>query len=468
VPKQLDAVVVGAGPNGLAAAITLARAGKSVIVFEAGQMAGGGLRSATLTLPGFVHDVCSAIHPLGVASPFFASLPLRDHGLDWIHPPIPLAHPLDNREPALLHRSVEETAAQFGEADARAYRSLLNADWDRLIPAILAPWPMFRHPLSLARFGRNAMVSASGLARRRFQGEPARALFAGLAAHSNMPLEAPATASFGLVLGLLGHAVGWPFPRGGAQKLADALVSYAASLGVHVETGVKVDDIDRLPPARVVLLDVTPRQLLAIAGERLTIGNRRALSRFRYGRGVFKIDFALSSPIPWKTPAVSRAATVHLGPSLEEIEASERSATPPERPFVLLAQHSLFDPTRAPAGQHTAWAYCHVPHGSGQDMTTRIEQQIERFAPGFRNTILARHTMTPANLEAYNANYIGGDISGGNNDWKQLLTRPWVRLDPYRMAEGVFLCSSSTPPGAGVHGMGGYYAARSALRRLVK
>ena len=355
MPKQFDAVVVGAGPNGLAAAITLARAGKSVIVFEAAQTAGGGLRSAALTLPGFLHDVCSAIHPLGVASPFFASLPLQAHGLDWIQPPIPLAHPLDSGEPVLLHRSVEETAKQFGEHDARAYRSLMNANSDQIIQALLAPWPMFRHPLVLARFGRNAMRSASGLARSRFQGEPARALFAGLAAHSNVPLEAPATASFGLLLALLGHVVGWPFPRGGAQKFTDALVSYATSLGVHVETGARVDDIDRLPPARVVLLDVTPRQLLAIAGERLTIGDRRALSRFRYGRGVFKIDFALSAPIPWKTPAISRAATVHLGPTLEEIEASEKSSTPPERPFVLLAQHSLFDPTRAPSGQHTAW-----------------------------------------------------------------------------------------------------------------
>ncbi len=468
MPAPFDAVVVGAGPNGLAAAITLARAGKTVIVFEAATTAGGGVRSALLTLPGFIHDVCSAIHPLGVGSPFFASLPLKDHGLEWIHPPIPLAQPLDHGEPVLLHRSVEETAKQFGGRDAGAYRSLMCANWAQLVPDILAPLHIVRHPFPFARFGLSALRSASGLARGRFQGERARALIAGLAAHSMLPLDAPATASIALVLGLLAHAVGWPFPRGGAQKLTGALVSYAQSLGVRIVTNATVDNLDRLPPARAVLLDVTPRQLLEIAGERLSRRNRLSLSRFRYGPGAFKIDYALSSPIPWKASAVTQAATVHLGPTLAEIEDSERGESAPERPFVLLAQHSLFDPTRAPAGQHTAWAYCHVPHGSNEDMTARIDAQIERFAPGFQNTILARHTMTPANLETYNANYVGGDIGGGSSDWKQLLTRPFVRLDPYRMADGVFLCSSSTPPGAGVHGMCGYRAARSVLRRLLK
>ena len=466
--KQLDAVVVGAGPNGLAAAITLARAGKTVMVLEAAPTPGGGLRSDALTLPGFIHDVCSAIHPLGVGSPFFASLPLQDHGLSWVHPPVPLAHPMDGGETLLLHQSIQETAAQFGLRDGRAYRSLMNVNWQRMAPDILAPPHVFRHPFAMARFGLNAMRSASGLARSRFQGESARALFAGLAAHSMLPLQSPATASVGLLLGVLAHAVGWPFPRGGAQNFTNALVSYAEALGVRFVTGARVDDIDRLPAARAVLFDLTPRQLLRIAGDRLSKRNHRSLSTFRYGPGVFKIDYALSCPIPWTASNVSSAATVHLGATLEEIEESERSTTPPQRPFVLLAQHTLFDPTRAPAGQHTAWAYCHVPSNSNEDMTARIESQIERFAPGFKKTVLARHTMTPANLEAYNANYIGGDIGGGSSHWTQLLTRPFLRLDPYFMADGVFLCSSSTAPGPGVHGMCGFHAARSALRRLLK
>src|SRR5271165_6664820 len=412
MPTPFDAVVVGAGPNGLAAAITLARAGKSVIVFEAAETAGGGVRSASLTLPGFVHDICSAIHPLGFGSPFFAPLPLRDHGLEWIQPPVPLAQPLKHGEAVLLRRSVADTAAQFERQDAAAYRSLMRANWAQLAPDILAPLHIVRHPLPFARFGIKAIRSASNLARGRFQGDPARALIAGLAAHSMLPLDAPATASVALVLGLLAHAVGWPFPRGGAQKFTGALVSYAQSLGVRLVTNAKIDSLDRLPPARAVVLDVTPRQLLEIAGERLSRRNRQALSRFRYGPGVFKIDYALSAPIPWKASAVSQAATVHIGPTLEEIEESERGITTPERPYVLLAQQSLFDPTRAPAGHHTGWAYCHVPHGSKEDMTVRIEAQIERFAPGFQNTILARHTMTPANFETYNANYVGGDIAG--------------------------------------------------------
>jgi phytoene dehydrogenase-like protein len=405
---------------------------------------------------------------MGVGSPFFAGLPLHEHGLEWIYPTAPLAHPLDSGDAVILHRSIEETGAEFeNSADARAYRSLMNLNWSRLAPDILGPLHLPRHPLSMARFGLAGMRSASGLARSSFQGERARALFAGLAAHSILPLQAPFSASFGIVLGLLAHAVGWPFPRGGAQRFTDALVSYARSLGVVFVTGARIEELGQLPPARAVLLDVTPRQLLAIGGDRISLRNRRTLASFRYGPGVFKLDYALSAPIPWKAARVNQAATVHLGATIEEIEASEIGGKTALRPFVLLAQHTLFDPTRAPANQHTAWAYCHVPNGSQEDMTDRIEAQIERFAPGFRHIVLARHSMTPANMEVYNPNYIGGDIGGGSSDWKQLLTRPWVRLDPYRAAGSIFLCSSSTPPGGGVHGMCGYHAAQSVLRRLL-
>lgn len=468
---MVDAVVIGAGPNGLAAAITLARAGCTVLVLEAAGTVGGGTRSAELTRPGFIHDICSAIHPLGLGSPFFQGLPLAQYGLDWIQPPAPLAHPLDDGSAVVLERSIAATAGTLGR-DGPAYTRLMGplaADWDRLAADLLGPLPLPpRHPLALARFGLRAIRSAAGLARSWFEEEPARALLAGMAAHSMLPLTRPVSAAFGLVLGLLGHAVGWPLPRGGAQRIADALAAYLRALGGQIETNRPVASLAQLPPCRLVLADVTPRQLLALAGERLPVGYRRQLQRYRYGPGAFKVDYALDGPVPWRAAACGRAGTVHLGGELAQIAAAEQAVwqgRPPERPFVLLAQQSLFDPGRAPAGRHTLWAYCHVPPGYDGDMSGRIEAQIERFAPGFKERILARHTLGPAGLEAYNANYIGGDINGGLQDIRQHFARPALRLNPYSTpVKGLYLCSASTPPGGGVHGMCGYHAARAALR----
>jgi len=465
-----DATVVGAGPNGLAAAITLARAGWKVQVREAAATIGGGARSAELTLPGFVHDVCSAIHPLSLASPFFRSLPLNEFGLEWIQPSAPLAHPLDDGTAALLERSVEATGATLG-LDAEAYRRLMGIildEWEKIVYEFLGPLRPPRHPLAMMGFGLLAMQSARGLAQRAFRGERARALFAGLAAHAIQPLERPPTAAFGLMLGLLGHAVGWPIAKGGSQKIADALAGYLRSLGGEIVTEARVESVDNLPPARAVLFDVTPRQLLKIAGHRLPAGYRDALGRYRYGPGVFKIDFALSEPIPWKAKECQRAGTVHVGGALAEIAASESAVWKgehPDRPYVLLAQQSLFDSARAPEEQHTAWAYCHVPHGSTFDVTDRIVAQIERFAPGFRDCILAQRARTAAAMEQYNPNYVGGDINGGVQDFAQLFTRPATCFPPYATpVAGLYLCSSSTPPGGGVHGMCGYFAAQTVLR----
>ena len=468
--SQYDAVVVGSGPNGLAAAIELARAGRAVLVREGADSVGGGLRSGELTLPGFVHDLCSAIHPLAVASPFFRTLPLSEHGLEWIEPPAPLAHPLEGGEAAVLLRSVEETAEGLG-LDAAGYRGVfepLATSWAQLESTLLGPLVRIpRHPLALARFGLSGLQPADSFARRRFEGERARALFAGLAAHSILSLESIGSASFGLVLGTTGHAVGWPLPRGGSQRIADALVSYLRSLGGEIQTGAPVESLDELS-APIVLCDVTPRQLLRLAGDRLPPRYRRGLERFRYGPGVFKLDWALSGPIPWTAPACAQAGTVHVGGTLEEIVASERAparSETSEHPYVLLAQPTLFDASRAPEGRHTAWAYCHVPNGSTVDMTEAIENQVERFAPGFRERILARSVLAPANLERRNPNLVGGDIGGGSNELRQLAARPVLRAVPYATPlEGVFLCSSSTPPGGGVHGMCGYLAARAALR----
>jgi phytoene dehydrogenase-like protein len=465
-----DAVVVGSGPNGLASAITLAGAGRSVLVLEGKETIGGGTRSAELTLPGFVHDVCSAIHPLGVTSPFFRDLPLAGYGLEWVYPSAAVAHPFDDGSAAVLERSVDATGESLGR-DAAAYRRLMGPlvdNWEQLASDLLGPLPLPpRHPFAVARFGLKAVRSARGLAEGAFEGERARALFAGLAAHSILPLERPVSAAFGLVLGTVAHAVGWPMARGGSQRIADALAAHLRSLGGEIVTGTCVESLDQLPPAGATLLDVTPRQLLRIAGDRLPARYRRALGRYRYGPGVFKLDWALDGPIPWKAPACSRAGTVHLGSTLPEIAASERAVWRgelSERPYVIVVQQTLFDPTRAPEGKHTGWAYCHVPNGSTIDMTERIEAQVERFAPGFQDLILARSVMSPRALERHDPNYIGGDINGGVQDLGQLFTRPVARLNPYATpVRGLYLCSSSTPPGGGVHGMCGYFAAQAAL-----
>jgi phytoene dehydrogenase-like protein len=475
VARVTDAVVVGAGPNGLAAAVTLARAGCSVLVLEAEDVAGGGCRSEELTLPGYVHDVCSAIHPLGASSPVFAGLPLADHGLEWVHPDAPAAHPLPDGHAVVLERSIGATAAGLGP-DARAWRRLVGPfaeRWDDLTSSILGPLVRPpRHPVLLTRFGLKALWPARTMARRVFEGEAARGLFAGLAAHAILDLGAPLTSSFGLTFAASGHAVGWPAAKGGSQRLTDALVSYLRSLGGEVVTGQRVASLDDLPPARAVLFDVTPRQLTGIAGDRLRSRSRRRLHRFRYGPGSFKIDYALDGPVPWTAEGCARAGSVHVGGTLDEVAAAERDVAQgrhAERPFVLTSQPSRFDPTRAPAGKHTFWAYCHVPHGSTVDMTEAIENQIERFAPGFRDLVLARHTMFPADLERHNANNVGGDVAGGSHGGLQLVARPRLAIDPYTLPiEGMaaFLCSASTPPGAGVHGMCGWWAAQAALKSM--
>jgi phytoene dehydrogenase-like protein len=470
--NHYDAIVVGSGPNGLAAAVTIARAGRSVLVLEAADEPGGGTRSAELTLPGFVHDVCSAVHPMAQVSAFFRALPLAEHGLEWLHPPTLLAHPFDDGTAAVLERSVEATAEGLGD-DASAYQRLfgkLTANATTLIDEAMAPPRIPRHPLLMARFGLSAMRSAWGLANHRFKTREARGLWAGLAGHSILPLEAPFSAAVALMLGVAGHNAGWPVARGGSRSIARALVSYLRSLGGEVCTGQRVDSFDAMPTARVVLFDLSPIQVERICGARLPDSYRKKLQRFRHGPGVFKLDWALSGPIPWKAEACRRAATIHLGGTLEEIAESERlvgNGEHPQRPYVLFAQQSLCDPTRAPAGAHTGWAYCHVPNGSTVNMSERIEAQVERFAPGFRSLILARSALTPADMQRRNANYIGGDIGGGALDWRQLFARPALRLVPYSTpTRCIYICSASTPPGPGVHGMCGYFAAKSALREL--
>jgi phytoene dehydrogenase-like protein len=464
-----DAAVVGSGPNGLSAAVALARAGIAVRVHEAQPTIGGGTRTAALTLPGFAHDVCSAIHPLAAASPFFAELGLAKYGLEWIHPDVGVAHPLDDGTAVALVRSLDDTAGGLG-ADAQAYRRMvapLAARFDDLIGDVLGPIVRVpRHPLLMARFGRRALLPAASLG---FRAARARALVAGLAAHSFLPLDAPFTASFALVFAAAMHASGWPIARGGSQRIADALASCLRALGGEIAAGDRIESLDRFGPERAILFDTSPAALERIAGARLPERYRRSLRRYRRGPGVFKLDYALTAPVPWRAPECRRAGTVHVGGTFEEIAASEAAVVRgeiPDRPFVLVAQQSLFDDSRAPPGRHTLWAYCHVPNGSKVDMTARIEAQLERFAPGFADVVLARAATTPSDVEAHNANCAGGDISGGAYDGLQFFARPVLAFDPYATpAQELYLCSSSTPPGAGVHGMCGLHAARSALRR---
>ncbi len=473
-PSRYDAVIVGSGPNGLAAAIELAREGFSVIVLEAKETIGGGARTEELTLPGFRHDICSAIHPMAAVSPFMRDLPLAEHGLEWAYSPAAIAHPLDDGTAATLEFSLDATAARLG-ADEASYRALMQPFaekagqvFDEILRPILAlPFP--KNPLLLARFGALGLHSAMNVA-GRFRTTHARALFGGSAAHSFLPLGKMGSASFGLALMLAGHATGWPAAKGGSASIINAMASYFRSLGGEIETSRRVRSLRDLPPATVALFDVTPIQLAYIAADELPGPYLRRLGRFRYGPGVFKVDWALDGPIPWKAEECARSATVHVGGTIEEIATHERSVfrgQMTDKPFVLVAQQSMFDSTRAPEGKHTGWAYCHVPHGSTEDATDAIERQLERFAPGFRDRILGRHTFNTAQYEEHNANYVGGDIGGGANTMSQFLTRPFAKVDPYATPNPrIYICSSSTPPGGGVHGMCGYWAARSALKQV--
>ena len=475
-----DAVVIGAGPNGLVAAAHLALAGARVLVVEAAEQPGGGLRTEELTLPGFRHDVCAAILPLSVASPAMRSLPLEEHGVRWVHPPVALAHPLDGRPAALLYRELDRTCdaiatAAGDRADAEAWEALMRPVVDAgadVIDGLLNPLSVPRHPLALARFARHGLGGAEALARRRFEGSGARALLAGLAAHSMLRLDQRPTAAYAVLLGALAHHVGWPLAAGGSSSVARALVSIIESNGGEIVVGETVTDHRQLPTATAVIADVSPPGLLSILGDRLPAGYRRRIRRYRFGPGVFKLDWALSDPVPWTDPSVANAATVHLGGTLEEIAAVEAEVLAgrhPEQPFVLLAQQSLFDDSRAPGGAHTLWGYCHVPNGSTVDMTAAIEAQIERFAPGFADVVLARHAMDTSAMAAHGMNYIGGDINGGSGDLRQFIARPVLSARPWRLpVRGWYLCSASTPPGGGVHGMGGWQAARLALARELR
>lgn len=467
--EKHDAVIVGAGPNGLAAAITLARAGRSVVVLEAAPTPGGGLRTAELTLTGYQHDVCSAIHPMAAASPFFRSLDLAKHGADLAHPELPFAHPLDDGRAGLAYRTLAETMANLGP-DAKAWRHLVgwvSERWDKLASELLGPvLHVPKHPRTMAGFGVRALPSAT-VAAKAFKSPEAKALFAGAAAHSFLPLSHPLTASFGLLLAGLANVEGWPAIAGGSERLSEAMVSILTDLGVEIRCGQPVRSLADIPRSKVVLFDLSPGQMTDIVGDALSDQYTRRLAKFRPGPGVFKLDYALSEQIPWANPEVRGAGTVHVGGTMEEINASEtqvHQGQHPEKPFVLVGQQSVFDPSRTPGSGHTLWAYCHVPNGSSLDMSERIESQIERFAPGFRDTIIARHTAGPRWHEGYNANNIGGDISGGSHSRSQLLARPTWSMHPYRTPNPrFFLCSASTPPGGGVHGMSGHLAAKDAL-----
>lgn len=467
-----DAIIIGSGPNGLAAAVRLAQQGLSVRLYEARASVGGGTRTQELTLPGFHHDVCSAIHPMAVGSPFFQTLPLHQYGLEWIYPTYPLAHPMQD-DTVILHRSLARTAAEL-DVDGEAYHTLMAPfveRWDELAPILLSPLNRFpAHPLLMSRFGLKALQPAQTLAESHFETPRARALFAGLAAHSILPLHKLSTSAIGLVLGIIGHKIGWPMPRGGSHQITKALAAYFRSLGGEIVTGTEVMTLKELPESKVVLFGTTPRQALKISGDAVPRSYARRVKNFRYGPGVFKLDIALDGPIPWRDPRCGEAGTVHLGGSYQEIVESEAmigNNRHPERPYVLLTQQSAFDSSRAPAGKHTVWAYCHVPNGSTRDMSEPILRQIERYAPGFRDRMLDCHAMNTRAMQRYNPNYIGGDINGGRQDITQLFTRPAGLLDPYHIpGTPLFFCSSSTPPGGGVHGMCGYHAANSVLRYL--
>lgn len=466
-------MVVGSGPNGLAAALTLAQGGLRPLVYEGAEQPGGGTRTEELTLPGFRHDICSCVHPMGIASPYFRHLPLAQHGLEWVQPDVPLAHPFDDGTAAVLRRDTRETGDSLDSADREAWGELLDPfveRWPDLFDDALAPLHFPSHPLLLARFGLSGLRSATGLAASRFEGPRARALFLGTAAHVLDPLDSSPTAAFGLMLAVAGHGLGWPFARGGSQAVADALVEELRRLGGTVITGSAVRSLEELPAAAATVLDLTPRQVLAVAGGALPRRYRRALERYRYAAGICKVDWALSEPIPWTAPDCRSAGTVHLGGSAEEIIAAADAPAAGrlhERPYVIVAQPTLFDPSRAPSGRHVAWAYCHVPLGSGADMTAAIERQVERFAPGFRDTVLARSTRTALEMEAHNPNLVGGDINGGSQTLAQLFSRPVARIVPYGTpVKGLFLCSAATPPGGGVHGMCGHHAGQAVLRAV--
>ncbi|MGH8977870.1 MAG: phytoene desaturase family protein [Acidimicrobiia bacterium] len=471
---ELDAIVVGGGPNGLTAAALLAIRGRKVLVLEAMEHLGGGARTDELTLPGYLHDVCSAIHPLASGSPAFTPLDLAGHGLELAYPELALAHPLDDGTAGVLDRSFTETVPSLGRDGERWKRTFAPhaRSWNTLVEEISGPiLHVPRHPIVLARFGLPGLVPATKFARARFRDPRAQALFMGMAAHAVLPLSRPATTSFALVLGAAGHAVGWPAIRGGSQRITDVLAAIIRLHGGEIRTDAPVSSIDDLPPARAVFLDTSPYAALRIAGDRLAPRVARALGKFRRGPAAFKLDYALSEPMPWKAENCGRAGTVHIGGTAEEIVAAEREVGRgghPDRPFLLVAQQSLFDPTRAPGGRHTLWAYCHVPNGSTVDMTDRMEAQLERFAPGFRDVVLARHVLRPADFESRNPNKLGGDFAGGALTGLQFVSRPRLAVDPYRLADGMFLCSASTPPGAGVHGMCGAAAVRSALRRELR
>jgi len=472
VSEAIDAVIVGSGPNGLTAAVELARRGKPVLVVEARDEIGGGTRSAEFTLPGFLHDVCSACHPMGVLSPAWRAYPLEKHGLRWIHPTASVAHPLDGEPAVLLRRSLDETAADVGP-DRDAYRRLFAPFLDaphELLADLMGPLRIPRRPLHMARFGLPGLLPVTALARARFRGRRARALLAGCAAHSILPLERPLTAAVAMIFALAGHVEDWPVAEGGSRSITDALASYLRELGGTIETGRRVRAMRDLPESRVVLFDTSPDQLADIGAPTLPESYKRRLRRYRYGPGAFKLDWALSGPIPWRDPRCLEASTVHVGGTLEEVAAAEATVWQgrhPARPFVMVVQQSQFDSRRAPQGKHTGYAYCHVPSGSTVDCTEAIEAQMERFAPGFRDLVLATHKTTTADFHEGNANYVGGAITGGVADLFQFFTRPVARLDPYSTPDPrLFLCSASTPPGGGVHGMCGYFAAQSALRRL--